>query len=113
MNREEFEQLYEKARSRAVAAAARVSGDQEVAEDAVQEAAVYCLQRIEAQPGAAFTESYFIQLATSRAKDAVRPQGVDRNKQRREARGRDDRPREVPMGTALDLDRALYGPDED
>jgi DNA-directed RNA polymerase specialized sigma24 family protein len=106
MTREEFEQLYEKARSRAVAAAARVSGDQEVAEDAVQEAAVYCLQRIDAQPDARVTESYFIQLATSRAKDRLKPRG------RRHGTGTGPGA-ELALGSALDLDRALYGRDED
>lgn len=71
MTRAEFEQLYVREHTRAVAAAQRVCGNREIAEDAVQEAAEYILKRIDIGVGQEFTASYFIQLSTSRAKNAV------------------------------------------
>lgn len=79
MTTTDFEKLYESIRGKAVAAAVRVCGSQDAAEDAVQDAAVYCLERIAAQPEATFTASYFVQLAVNRAKDGVKPT-MGRNK---------------------------------
>lgn len=106
MTRDEFEQIYENVHSRAVAVAQRVTGSRETAEDAVQEAAVYILQRINLNVGKEFTASYFIQLATSRAKDRLKPRG------RRHGTSKGPSA-ELAFGRALDLDCVLYGPGED
>lgn len=103
MTEMEFTRLYEKTRDKAVAVAAATVGNRDIAEEAVQEAAIYCLQRIAKQPAARFTASYFVQLAVSRAKDATTPHGRTRR--------RNVGPRlEAPLGNAMELDRAVYGP---
>jgi DNA-directed RNA polymerase specialized sigma24 family protein len=104
MTREEFEQLYIRTRDKAVAVAARAVGNTEIAEDAVQEAAIYCLQRLDKQPAGIITEAFFIRATVDRAKNVV---------DARPERGNSIKRFEVPRGTVLELDRSLYGPDED
>ena len=93
MTREDFEKLYERVYAKAVAVAG---------EDAVQETAVYFLERLDSN--ITITPSLFIQRAVQRGKDEVRPRGVDRNTKRREARGGSDTAREIPVGSASDLE---------
>lgn len=106
MIREEFEQLYTEQYEKAVAvAAAAVGGARDVAEDAVQKASVEFLSNLEQR--SAITPAMFIRRAVDYARHALAGPGAVKNRKRDGERSR----RETPMGTALDLDRALYGPD--
>lgn len=100
MTNEAFEVLYAQVRDKAVAAATKVSSSRDEAEDAVQVAALYFLERLGCYT--CITPSLFIEMAVKRAKDI---QPSDRPEAKRRAR------RELAFGTALELDAALYGPD--
>jgi len=62
---EDFEQMYEKVRPKAVQVAAKICGDG--AEDAVSDAALWCLENLEGFK--TITTSYFLQLVAKRARD--------------------------------------------
>ena len=102
MTREAFELVYQQSHRKAVEVARKVCGARDVAEDAVQEAAVYFLERLEQTPR--ITSALFIHRACQRAKDRVR-----RDPRHASA----TRLHELPVGHAGDLDGFLYGPEED
>jgi len=84
--REDFEKLYEKVYAKAVAVAG---------EDAVQEAALYFLERLDTN--ATITPSLFIQRAVQRQRNALAPRGV--------RHGGDEPAREVSVGSSFDLEQ--------
>lgn len=112
MERSAFEHMYEQTRKEAISKAKTVCGSWDVADGAVQEAAMYFLTGISKKTGQPFvgpeepriTPALFIDYACNRARDMVRTDP-------RHASG--VRIHERAVGTALDLDRHLYGPPDD
>lgn len=70
MTRDEFAKVYQQCRPKALEIARKETGSLDRAEDAVQNAAVYCLENL-----ARFSQikaTYFYQLARNRARDLTR-----------------------------------------
>lgn len=78
MKAEDFEQMYETVRPKAIKVAAAICGG--AAEDAVQEAVLYFLPRLNSNR--TITPALFLYRVSQRAKDAARARGVDRNRKR-------------------------------
>lgn len=109
MTRADFEQRYEQTQEKALAVATEVAhGARDIAEDALSDTVIEFLSNLEQRR--AITPAMFIRRVVDRTRDTLRPQGRSHDRKRDgEARA----PREVPLGTAMDLDAALYGPDAD
>jgi DNA-directed RNA polymerase specialized sigma24 family protein len=99
VDRAKFEQMYEATRRSAVKNAKTVCGSRAVAEDAVQEAAIYFLDRLDRYEY--ITPGLFINIACRRAKNSVDV---------RPGRGNAVRLHELPTGSSSDLDDFLHGP---
>jgi hypothetical protein len=91
VNAHDFEKLFTDVHEEAVRVVARKFGipRDTLATDAVQEAAVYCLEHLDRFQ--TIKKSYFLQLATSRAKTSSRPKGASTTGFNPSAQGRPGR----------------------
>jgi DNA-directed RNA polymerase specialized sigma24 family protein len=96
MTREAFARIYTTHHRRAVEIAERITRSRAAAEDAVQAAALYVLERLADYD--TITPSLWYQLVAQRARNAV---------DRRPSRGNGPLRHELGVGTSADLERYL------